>query len=123
MPDIASWITGLKYAREKPRDYAAMGIGEHRRSSETGRHQETRLTGKQLLASDYVAGGIEELHQANSQEYSPVLNLYRCFVGGEMQLPKSATGCGVATFILGQGRRLTPHFPIRCHHEARPETP
>ncbi len=74
--EVASRSTGRIDVRDKPADYARLGIKEYWRFDETGEYHGSPLGGDRLVDGVYVPIEIAELDDGSLQGYSPVLNVY-----------------------------------------------
>ena len=89
--EVASRSTGRVDVTDKRRDYAGLGIGEYWRFDETGEYHGVKLAGDRLVDGQYVPVEIETLPDGVLQGYSPVLNLYLRWAGGELAFCDPAT--------------------------------
>ena len=96
--EIASPSTGRIDVRDKPGDYAALGIPEYWRFDETGRYHGARLAGDQMENGQYQPIDIEELAEDVLQGYSAVLNLHLRWERGRLGWYDPATGRHILTF-------------------------
>ena len=95
--EVASESTAEIDVGEKPRDYAALGIGEYWRFDETGEYHGERLAGERLVDGEYVAIDIDELPDGGLQGYSAALNLNIRWERGELVFYDPGTGRPIAT--------------------------
>ena len=112
--EIVSPSSGRTDRVEKRVDYARLGIPEYWRFDEKGRDTEERLAGDRLADGEYVPVEIGELPDGSLQGYSAVLNLYVCWVGGQLMFRDPATGEPIATFESERRGR----FAAEAHAEA-----
>ena len=119
--EVASASTGRVDVTEKRDDYARLGIGEYWRFDETGEHHGAKLAGDRLVDGAYVAVAIEELSGGSLQGYSPALDLYLRWEGGELLFHDPATGEPIATFESERQARESEQ-QARFDAEARAET-
>ena len=113
--EVASESTAEVDVGDKREDYAALGIPEYWRfdETETGRYHGARLAGERLVEGEYVATEIEELPDGSLQGYSPSLNLYLRWVGGELVFCDPATGLPIATLEDERARADTAEARVR----------
>ena len=90
--EVASRSTGRIDVRDKPADYAALGIPEYWRFDETGEHHGMRLAGDRLVGDRYEPIEITELPDGSLEGYSEVLDLYLRWEDGWLQWHDPETG-------------------------------
>ena len=90
--EVASRSTGRIDVRDKPADYAALGILEYWRFDETGEHHGVRLAGDRLVGDRYEPIAIAELPDGGLEGYSEVLDLYLRWEDGWLQWHDPETG-------------------------------
>ena len=90
--EVASRSTGRIDVRDKPADYAALGIPEYWRFDETGEHHGVRLAGDRLVGDRYEPIEITELPDGSLEGYSEVLDLYLRWEDGWLQWHDPETG-------------------------------
>ena len=78
--------------RDKPADYAALGIPEYWRFDETGAYHGERLAGDRLVGDHYEPIGITELPDGSLEGYSEVLDLYLRWEDGWLSWHDPETG-------------------------------
>ena len=104
--EIASRATGREDVRDKPGDYAALGVPEYWRFDETGEHHGVRLAGDRLMEGAYAPIGIEELPDGVLQGRSDVLNLLLRWEDGSLTFHDPATGRHIATLDTERERAV-----------------
>ncbi len=87
MLEVASRSTGRVDVRDKPADYAALGIPEYWRFDETGEYHGQRLAGNR-----YEPVEIAELDEGSLEGYSAVLELYLHWEAGRLKWYDPETG-------------------------------
>ena len=92
MLEVASPSTGRVDVRDKPADYAALGIPEYWRFDETGASHGARLAGDRLVGNRYEPIEIVELPDGSLEGYSEVLELYLRWERGQFQWHDPETG-------------------------------
>ena len=90
--EVASRSTGRIDVRDKPADYAALGIPEYWRFDETGEYHGVRLAGDRLVGDRYEPIAIAELPDGGLEGYSEVLDLYLRWEDGWLQWHDPETG-------------------------------
>ena len=90
--EVASRSTGRIDVRDKPADYAALGIPEYWRFDETGQYHGERLAGDRLVGDRYEPIGITELPDGGLEGYSEVLDLYLRWENGWLSWHDPETG-------------------------------
>ena len=90
--EVASRSTGRIDVRDKPADYAALGIPEYWRFDETGEHHGVRLAGDRLVDDHYEPIEITERPDGGLEGYSEVLELYLRWEDGWLQWHDLETG-------------------------------
>ena len=90
--EVASRSTGRIDIRDKPADYAALGIPEYWRFDETGQYHGKRLAGDRLVGDRYEPIGIAELPDGGLEGYSEVLDLYLRWEDGWLSWHDPETG-------------------------------
>ena len=90
--EVASRSTGRIDVRDKPADYAALGIPEYWRFDETGEHHGVRLAGDRLVGDHYEPITITERPDGGLEGYSEVLELYLRWEDGWLQWHDPETG-------------------------------
>ena len=90
--EVASRSTGRIDVRDKPADYAALGIPEYWRFDETGEHHGQRLAGDRLVGDRYEPIEITERPDGGLEGYSEVLELYLRWEDGWLQWHDPETG-------------------------------
>ena len=85
--EVASRSTGRVDVRDKPADYAALGIPEYWRFDETGEYHGQRLAG-----NHYEPVEIAELDEGSLEGYSAVLELYLHWEAGRLKWYDPETG-------------------------------
>ena len=90
--EVASRSTGRIDVRDKPADYAALGIPEYWRFDETGQYHGERLAGDRLVGDRYEPIGIAELPDGGLEGYSEVLELYLRWEDGWLSWHDPETG-------------------------------
>ena len=90
--EVASRSTGHVDVRDKPADYAALGIPEYWRFDETGAYHGERLAGDRLAGDHYEPIEITELPDGGLEGYSEVLELYLRWEDGWLQWHDPETG-------------------------------
>ena len=90
--EVASRSTGRIDVRDKPADYAALGIPEYWRFDETGEHHGQRLAGDRLVGDRYEPIEITERPDGSLEGYSEVLELYLRWEDGWLQWHDLETG-------------------------------
>ncbi len=90
--EVASPSTGRIDVRDKPADYAALGIPEYWRFDETGESYGTRLAGDRLVGDRYEPIEITERPDGSLEGYSEVLELYLRWEDGWLQWHDLETG-------------------------------
>ena len=90
--EVASRSTGRIDVRDKPADYAALGIPEYWRFDETGEHHGVRLAGDRLVGDRYEPIAITERPDGGLEGYSEVLELYLRWEDGWLQWHDPETG-------------------------------
>lgn len=96
--EIASISTGRIDVRDKPADYAALGIPEYWRFDETGDYHGARLAGDRLVDGQYQSIEIEELAGDVLQGYSAALDLHLRWEQGRLGWHDPATGRHILTY-------------------------
>ena len=96
--EIASRSTGREDVRDKPADYAALGIQEYWRFDETGDFHRTRLAGSRLVEGQYEPIPIEIAGEGVLQGYSVALNLIIRWENSQLRWHDPATGEHIPTF-------------------------
>ena len=96
--EIASARTGEVDTRDKPQDYAALGIPEYWRFDATGRYHGARLAADRLEHDRYVPIPIEQLADDILQGHSRVLNLNIRWEQGRLGWYDPATGQHILTY-------------------------
>ena len=118
--EIASRASGREDVRDKPGDYAALGIPEYWRFDETGEHHGMRLAGDRLVEGVYVPIAIEELPDGVLQGRSDALNLLLRWEDGALTLHDPATGRHIPTLDTERARaRAAKERAARLRAEAR----
>ena len=95
--EIASRKTGRDDVGQKRDGYAALGIPEYWRFDETGEFHGDRLAGDQLVNGVYQPIAIATLTDGALQGYSPALNLFIRWEGGQLRWHDPNTGRGLVT--------------------------
>ncbi len=90
--EVASRSTGRVDVRDKPADYAALGIPEYWRFDETGEYYGQRLAGDRLAGNRYEPVEIAELGDGSLEGYSEVLELYLRWEAGRLKWYDPETG-------------------------------
>ena len=90
--EVASRSTGHVDVRDKPADYAALGIPEYWRFDETGAYHGERLAGDRLAGDRYEPIEIAELPDGSLEGYSEVLELYLRWEDGWLSWHDPETG-------------------------------
>ena len=90
--EVASPSTGRVDVRDKPADYAALGIPEYWRFDETGASHGARLAGDRLVGNRYEPIEIVALPDGSLEGYSEVLELYLRWERGQLQWHDPETG-------------------------------
>ena len=90
--EVASKYTGDVDVKEKPFDYARLGIGEYWRFDRTGGYHKTRLAGDRLVAGRYEPMPIETISDGVLEGYSPVLDVSLRWDHGELAFHDPVTG-------------------------------
>ena len=90
--EVASRSTGRVDVRDKPADYAALGIPEYWRFDETGEYHGQRLAGDRLAGNRYEPVEIAELGDGSLEGYSEVLELYLRWEAGRLKWYDPETG-------------------------------
>ena len=83
--EVASPSTGRIDVRDKPADYAALGILEYWRFDETGESYGARLAGDRLTGDRYKPITITELPNGSLEGYSKVLGLKLRWEKGQLK--------------------------------------
>ena len=83
--EVASPSTGRIDVRDKPADYAALGIPEYWRFDETGESYGTRLAGDRLVGDRYEPIAIAELPNSSLEGYSQALELKLRWERGQLK--------------------------------------
>ena len=83
--EVASSSTGRIDVRDKPADYAALGIPEYWRFDETGESYGTRLAGDRLVGDRYKPIAIAKLPKGNLEGYSHALGLKLRWEKGQLK--------------------------------------
>ena len=83
--EVASPSTGRIDVRDKPADYAALGIPEYWRFDETGESYGARLAGDRLVGNRYKPIAITKLPKGNLEGYSKVLGLKLRWEKGQLK--------------------------------------
>ena len=104
--EIASRSTGREDVRDKPADYAALGIQEYWRFDETGEFHLTRLAGDRLVDGQYEPIPIETVEEGVLQGYSAALNLIIRWENSQLKWHDPATGEHIPTFEQERGGRI-----------------
>ena len=90
--EVASRSTGRIDVRDKPADYAALGIPEYWRFDETGKYHGERLAGDRLAGDRYEPIEITEQPDGSLEGYSEVLELYLRWEDGWLSWHDPETG-------------------------------
>ncbi len=106
MLEIAPRGTGQEDVRDKPVDYAALGIPEYWRFDEAGEFHRTRLAGDRLTQGRYEPIPVETVEEGILQGYSAVLNLFIRWENGQLKWHDPATGEHIPTFEQERGGRI-----------------
>ena len=117
--EVASESTAEIDLGDKRRDYAALGILEYWRFDETGVHYGARLAGERLVEGEYVTIQVEELADGSLQGYSPALNLFLRWEGGELAFYDPITERPIATFEDERTRADSAEAELSLEREAR----
>ena len=104
--EIASRSTGREDVRDKPADYASLGIQEYWRFDETGEFHRTRLAGDRLVEGRYEPIPIENVEEGVFQGYSAALNLIIRWENSQLRWHDPATGEHIPTFERERGGRI-----------------
>ncbi|MXZ23485.1 MAG: Uma2 family endonuclease [Caldilineaceae bacterium SB0665_bin_21] len=83
--EVASPSTGRIDVRDKPADYAALGIPEYWRFDETGESYGARLAGDRLVGDCYKPIAIAELPNGSLEGYSQALELKLRWERGQLK--------------------------------------
>ena len=83
--EVASPSTGRIDVRDKPADYAALGIPEYWRFDETGESYGARLAGDRLVGDRYEPIAIAKLPKGNLEGYSKALGLKLRWKKGQLK--------------------------------------
>ena len=83
--EVASPSTGRIDVRDKPADYAALGILEYWRFDETGESYGARLAGDRLVGDRYEPIAIAKLPKGNLEGYSKALGLKLRWEKGQLK--------------------------------------
>lgn len=83
--EVASPSTGRIDVRDKPADYAALGIPEYWRFDETGESYGARLAGDRLVGDRYEPIAIAKLPKGNLEGYSKALGLKLRWEKGQLK--------------------------------------
>ena len=83
--EVASPSTGRIDVRDKPADYAALGIPEYWRFDETGESYGARLAGDRLVGDRYKPIAIAKLPNSKLEGYSKVLGLKLRWEKGQLK--------------------------------------
>ncbi|MYC64598.1 MAG: Uma2 family endonuclease [Caldilineaceae bacterium SB0661_bin_34] len=83
--EVASLSTGRIDVRDKPADYAALGIPEYWRFDETGESYGARLAGDRLVGDRYEPIAIAKLPKGNLEGYSKALGLKLRWEKGQLK--------------------------------------
>ena len=83
--EVASPSTGRIDVRDKPADYAALGIPEYWRFDETGESYGARLAGDRLVGDRYEPIAIAKLPKGNLEGYSEALGLKLRWEKGQLK--------------------------------------
>ena len=102
--EIASKNTGTVDVKDKPADYAALGISEYWRFDETGEYHGTALGGDILVDGEYVPIQITELDNGSLQGYSPVLDIYIRWEHHQLKFYDPATNEPIASLDTERAR-------------------
>ena len=102
--EIASKNTGTVDVKDKPADYAALGISEYWRFDETGEYHGAALGGDILVNSEYVPIQITELDNGSLQGYSPVLDIYIRWEHHQLKFYDPATNEPIASLDTERAR-------------------
>ncbi len=110
--EVASKSTGHIDVRDKPGDYASIGVKEYWRFDETGEYHRSPLGGDRLVAGSYVPIEIEELDNGSLQGYSPVLGVYLRWEDYRLVFYDPATGSPIASLATEREARLAAEAEV-----------
>ena len=117
--EIASPRTGEIDTRDKPGDYATLGIPEYWRFDETGQYHGARLAGDRLEDDRYVPIPLEQLAEDILEGYSAVLNLNIRWERGRLGWYDPATGQHILTYEDQRARANSEQQARLQEQEAR----
>ena len=109
--EVASPSTGRIDVRDKPADYAALGIPEYWRFDETGESYGTRLAGDRLVGDRYEPITIAKLPKGNLEGYSKALGLKLRWEKGQLKCYDPTTTKPIMN--LAEMQRITEEERIR----------
>ncbi len=119
--EVASPSTGRIDVRDKPADYAALGIPEYWRFDETGASHGTRLAGDRLVGNRYEPIEIAVLPGGSLEGYSEALELCLRWEGGQLQCHDPETGAAIMTLAEMETIAAAAQHQAEAERQARLE--
>ena len=119
--EVASPSTGRIDVRDKPADYAALGIREYWRFDETGESYGARLAGDRLVGDRYEPIAIARLPLGNLEGYSKALELKLRWEGGQLKCYDPTTGKPIMTLAEMEAIAAAAQCQAEAERQARLE--